>query len=94
MALLTASVCVCHTEEKTHANTTRVKLAVVTHGPSGTLLNALPRLAHAPMMAPDEVLLLLSSDDGEAETQDLRHLDNITQLASKTTTSKGSLSLH
>lgn len=48
----------------------------------------------APMMAPDEVLLLLSSDDGETETQDLRHLDNITQLASKTTTSKGSLSLH
>lgn len=84
----------CHTEEKTHANTTRVKLAVVTHGLSGTLLNALPRLAHAPMMAPDEVLLLLSSDDGETETQDLRHLDNITQLASKTTTSKGSLSLH
>lgn len=49
--------------------------------PSGTLLIALPGLAHAvPTMAPDEVLLLLSSDDGETETQDLRHLDNSAQL--------------
>lgn len=78
---LVHSQCVYHTEEKTHVNTMWVKLAVDTHVPSGTLLIALPGLAHAvPTMAPDEVLLLLSSDDGETETQDLRHLDNSAQL--------------
>lgn len=53
----------CHMEEKTCVNTIRVKLAVGTHMPSGTLLVALPGLAHAvPTMALDEVLLL--SSDG------------------------------
>lgn len=89
------SQCVCHTEEKTHVDTMWVKPVVDTHVPSGTTLIALPGLAHAaPMMAPDEVLLLLSSDDGETETQDLRHLDNSTQLTNKLTRSKGSLSLN
>lgn len=50
-------------EEKTCVNTIRVKLAVGTHMASGTLLVAVPRLAHAvPTMALDEVLLL--SSDG------------------------------